>query len=246
MLFKRNTLLVTKFCIELLLLQLNYVLCPCPYAHDDQFYGGLLRDNDVQDNDINYLSSPLSYDTYDTDCHHFVPQPPSISDTNIGHALNEASDRTKQYESFDNQVIAASRVTVPEFLKDMDRNNYYFEAATKYVQKTTCVSKRSATLYLSTLQIDDTQLSPNETKVACEHGNIKQPSCSNKSPYRQLDGTCNNLEMPLDGRAGDCFRRLLPPDYKDGISHLRTSLDGSPLPNARLVSTNLLGQDDIR
>lgn len=36
----------------------------------------------------------------------------------------------------------------------------------------------------------------------------------------------------------------LPPDYKDGISQFRTSADGSPLPNARILSTRLFGRDD--
>ncbi|XP_049773704.1 peroxidase-like, partial [Schistocerca cancellata] len=55
--------------------------------------------------------------------------------------------------------------------------------------------------------------------------------------YRRYDGACNNLRHPQWGATGHPFRRLLPPDYADGVSAPRaSSRSGFPLPNARRVS----------
>lgn len=236
-------LLLNKFCtIEVLLQCLTYVNGLCPHAH--QLYNVLSVEDDtrvVYDN-----TSPISFDAYETDCHRFVQQPPSISDTIIDHALKQAINRTQQYISLD--VQAASGVRAPKLLADMDRNNYYFESATKYIQETTCSSKSTTTMYLATLELAKFKnfMTENVTRFTCDNGHIKYPSCSSKSSYRKMDGTCNSLERPLDGRPGDCMLRLLQPDYKDGISQLRTSIDGSALPNARVVSTKLLGREEDR
>jgi peroxidase len=36
--------------------------------------------------------------------------------------------------------------------------------------------------------------------------------------FRNYDGTCNNLDNPNWGAISAPFRRLIPPDYADGIS----------------------------
>ncbi|KAG8233970.1 hypothetical protein J437_LFUL013462, partial [Ladona fulva] len=56
------------------------------------------------------------------------------------------------------------------------------------------------------------------------------------SPYRSIDGTCNNLVHADWGVTMRPFRRMLPPDYADGVSEPRVAADGSPLPSARDVS----------
>ncbi|XP_055903867.1 peroxidase-like [Eupeodes corollae] len=64
------------------------------------------------------------------------------------------------------------------------------------------------------------------------------------SKYRSLDGSCNNLANPLYGLANYKFGRLLPPKYSDGIRQPTGSLAGGPLPNARLISLTLFGEQD--
>ncbi|KAL3213636.1 hypothetical protein MRX96_007658 [Rhipicephalus microplus] len=60
--------------------------------------------------------------------------------------------------------------------------------------------------------------------------------CHPDLPFRQPDGICNNLENPEWGSAGVCERRILRPDYGDGVSSPRTARSGRPLPSSRLIS----------
>ncbi|XP_075210101.1 salivary peroxidase/catechol oxidase-like [Lycorma delicatula] len=57
--------------------------------------------------------------------------------------------------------------------------------------------------------------------------------------YRRHDGGCNNLRHSTWGAARTPFKRLLQPEYADGISELRQGLDGFPLPPARAVSSRV-------
>ncbi|XP_068081797.1 peroxidase isoform X2 [Anabrus simplex] len=57
--------------------------------------------------------------------------------------------------------------------------------------------------------------------------------------YRRYDGTCNNLQHPTWGAAKVAFRRLLPPNYADGVSEPRAGRNGFPLPNPRSVSAHV-------
>lgn len=61
-------------------------------------------------------------------------------------------------------------------------------------------------------------------------------TCNKFHKYRSFNGTCNNLKYPNYGEAYSQFRRLIPPDYSDGISSPRKAKNGSELPSARTVS----------
>lgn len=63
---------------------------------------------------------------------------------------------------------------------------------------------------------------------------------ASKSPYRSIDGRCNNLIHPSWGAAITPQPRYLPAEYDDGISTPRKrAKNGSPLPSPRLISNNL-------
>lgn len=65
------------------------------------------------------------------------------------------------------------------------------------------------------------------------------PPCPT-SKYRAQDGSCNNLKNPYKfGVSRIPFRRVLPPDYADGISAPRTGVNGTILPSARDVSVTV-------
>lgn len=55
--------------------------------------------------------------------------------------------------------------------------------------------------------------------------------------FRTYDGSCNNLEHTSWGKSNTPYTRILPPDYEDGVSEIRTTgVTGHKLPNARSVS----------
>lgn len=65
-------------------------------------------------------------------------------------------------------------------------------------------------------------------------------NCDFNSKYRSSNGSCNNKIHPdTFGVALRPFRRMLSPDYADGISKPRESNTGVELPSARQVSYNV-------
>ncbi|KAH9363567.1 hypothetical protein HPB48_005900 [Haemaphysalis longicornis] len=87
---------------------------------------------------------------------------------------------------------------------------------------------RQDTNDIGAVSLDGTTLSNQ-----CPQPNIV---CSPTKPFREADGSCNNLQNPGWGRAGSCMNRLLPPAYSDGISKPRVAANGAALPNARYIS----------
>ncbi|KAL4103574.1 hypothetical protein QTP88_018935 [Uroleucon formosanum] len=69
-------------------------------------------------------------------------------------------------------------------------------------------------------------------------------SCIGKDfDYRSLDGTCNNLKRKYLGKANTPYKRLLFPVYTDGIYEMPNNNEDT-LPNPRLISTNLVKDED--
>lgn len=61
--------------------------------------------------------------------------------------------------------------------------------------------------------------------------------CDGPAKYRKLDGSCNNPENPLIGKASTPFKRLLRAAYQDDVDEpRRLSVNGEPLPNPRLIA----------
>ncbi|XP_077547846.1 salivary peroxidase/catechol oxidase-like [Haemaphysalis longicornis] len=77
-----------------------------------------------------------------------------------------------------------------------------------------------------------------DTGESCSHVCPLQEgaACDPDSPYREPDGSCNNLANPGWGKAYACEKRLLDAVYADGLSTLRVARSGGPLPVARRVS----------
>ncbi|XP_066998019.2 peroxidase [Anabrus simplex] len=73
-----------------------------------------------------------------------------------------------------------------------------------------------------------------------DHSCTPDPICDVHARYRTYDGSCNNLEHPKWGMAGEAFTRLLLPVYEDGIFTPRKAVDSSDLPSGRLLRTTLI------
>ncbi|XP_067141032.1 chorion peroxidase-like isoform X2 [Centruroides vittatus] len=71
--------------------------------------------------------------------------------------------------------------------------------------------------------------------------NNRPTRCVN-SKYRTIDGNCNNLQRPNEGRSFSCHIRFLPPVYADGVNAPRRSVDNLPLPEPRTV-TQVLNEE---
>ncbi|XP_077495238.1 salivary peroxidase/catechol oxidase-like [Amblyomma americanum] len=86
-----------------------------------------------------------------------------------------------------------------------------------------------------------------EGNESCGFCPVQTPSsCDPRKPYREPDGSCNNLENPQWGQAYSCERRILPAGYQDGVSEPRVkALSGNALPSARLVSFKLHPEKDV-
>jgi len=60
-----------------------------------------------------------------------------------------------------------------------------------------------------------------------------------ESPYREKDGSCNNLDNSDWGKADTTFVRFIGATYGDGVGTPRLSSTGKQLPSPRLVSTRV-------
>ncbi|XP_011499674.1 PREDICTED: peroxidasin [Ceratosolen solmsi marchali] len=70
------------------------------------------------------------------------------------------------------------------------------------------------------------------------------------SRYRTLSGKCNNLANPIWGSSYTSFRRILKPMYENGFSQpigwdKTRRYYGYPKPAARLISTSIIGTEDV-
>ena len=68
--------------------------------------------------------------------------------------------------------------------------------------------------------------------------NLRDRKCEARR-YREVEGTCNNLEHPLWAAARVAHHRFLPYSFSDGISSPRVAASGGELPSARLVSSQV-------
>ncbi|XP_017771025.1 PREDICTED: peroxidasin homolog [Nicrophorus vespilloides] len=68
-----------------------------------------------------------------------------------------------------------------------------------------------------------------------DYCDIPKPECNPYKKYRSYNGSCNNLSQGY-GVAYSPFRRILPPDYADGVNAPRMAKSGKDLPSARTVS----------
>ncbi|XP_053698672.1 myeloperoxidase [Sabethes cyaneus] len=75
--------------------------------------------------------------------------------------------------------------------------------------------------------------------IRIPHQNITQ-KCDFTAKFRTSNGACNNKLFPfLYGVPMLPFRRQLTPDYADGVSSPRATVDGKELPSARQVSLQI-------
>ena len=66
----------------------------------------------------------------------------------------------------------------------------------------------------------------------------QKPICDAKSPFRTIQGECNNLRQPFFGKSFTPLARLLDNMFDDGILEARSAaFNGGTLPSPRAIST---------
>ncbi|XP_071444826.1 peroxidase-like isoform X2 [Hetaerina americana] len=101
--------------------------------------------------------------------------------------------------------------------------------------------------FLSTIDLGNTEVGKHcDWKKGGENEIITSANllCHKNSPYRMEDGSCNNPNNPALGKTYTGYRRLLFPNYADGIQQMRRSVSGNPLPSARHISASLSPDSD--
>ncbi|KAL3854991.1 hypothetical protein ACJMK2_014223 [Sinanodonta woodiana] len=165
-------------------------------------------------------------------------------------ALACAVQGTYYYNSnFATNVIAAVKLALtrialptedPTQLFQLFDSGKYNENNTGLVSKTLEILKKNygyTDSQLNNIEYNETLYAIFQSRGICM---VKNLDCTGQetSVYRTLDGSCNNLNHPEWGMAFRPQRRLLNPEYDDGVSKPRIrSVSGTGnLPNPRTVS----------
>ena len=232
-------LILTPFLFQLFYISVHG---QCPMINSRHYD---TNENELSQSNSNYLQSP-AYDTYATVCHYDHNQPPFLSKNELLNAHKSASRDIEKYAYNDREANRLSRAKpFSQRLVNIEHRSVFMELVTKYVQEVNCLSKKWIIQYLPSVKLSENQWS-SEWSTCDLNQQEQRTTCSLSYPYRTYDGSCNNIKRPLLGQTNDCQHRLLPADYRDGISELTTSSDGSPLPNPRKLSLEVLGQDEHR
>ncbi|KAI8485169.1 hypothetical protein Bbelb_370940 [Branchiostoma belcheri] len=125
--------------------------------------------------------------------------------------------------------------------KELSRRATVLEKVAKHFMSSS--RRRTSSYTIAMLSAID---SPSVTSV-CDDTSMEPITCPTPAvpEFRSANGRCNNRDHPLWGSSEEPFRRLLEPEYGDGLMIPRkTGRDGAPLPSARLVSTTM--HEDLR
>jgi len=81
-------------------------------------------------------------------------------------------------------------------------------------------------------------------RISLSSCSLTKLNCDNKSKFRSMNGSCNNLDSPNQGASHTPYRRLLSPSYSDAYMGIRKSVSGDSLPSARMVADKMILMTD--
>ncbi|KAJ6215931.1 hypothetical protein RDWZM_010431 [Blomia tropicalis] len=158
-----------------------------------------------------------------------------LSLDDVKKSAKEAADTVDWYESTVRENAIATKRRLP-YIPNGVLDSKLFEYASAILMKRKCLSKMDVITIMP--KVDVSSLVSRYSMPACQ--SVAKIRCDPNARYRSIDGSCNNLKMKGWGKSFTCHRRLLPPDYADGVSVPRIAYDGGKLPNAREISSLLL------
>ncbi|KAH7644884.1 salivary peroxidase/catechol oxidase [Dermatophagoides farinae] len=172
---------------------------------------------------------------------HTIHDGSSITEDDINEAISFASQQIQLYENANQQYLAIDPrgLNFSAYIFGALLQARFNEFITQYLTSKKCINKYNTAAILPTIRI------PKNTNLNQEYCNIDKSEsndihCDPNYKYRLMNGRCNNLAFPNWGSSFHCHRRLLPPDYSDGINQPRVSITGAPLPSPRLITQFLL------
>jgi len=169
---------------------------------------------------------------------------PEISDAQIDEAISMSNAEQEENRVKEQDIISISEPVPsnsPESLHALlfptsDAASAASEKAkvalgtTKEIAKTFNLTKNEVEFGLGLIDLNRTTLAD-----SCS----PQPPCT-PTKYRSMDGSCNNLQNRDWGKMATPYKRIIPPDYNDGVGEPRSlGKDGSPLPLPRVLTTSV-------
>jgi len=162
--------------------------------------------------------------------------------TKFGDPDDEKTYRKLVEMDDDTQYLAAGwRLANERAAKDF-RKKHPSEAARESRKRLRFRIQSEGGATSSRLKFEDINKLPSfvDFSKECRDGYTVKEACEKKARYRTIDGSCNNIELPVMGRARTPYARILKPDYGDGIETVKQSHSGKDLPNARRITRTLM------
>ncbi|KAH9420346.1 hypothetical protein DERP_013794, partial [Dermatophagoides pteronyssinus] len=171
----------------------------------------------------------------------YCPNKKDITRKDVDDAIKNASSKLKWYtRTIEKNAIQTKRRSpyIPPGMLD----SKLFEYASKYLKDRKCLNKMDVITKLPKINVR--RISSHYEMSTCSQE--ERIVCEPKAKFRSIDGSCNNLKYKTWGKSFTCHRRLLPPNYADGVAEPRIAYDGGKLPNARDISSQLLPDVDVQ
>lgn len=131
----------------------------------------------------------------------------------------------------------------PEALQ-MNREALVAVRASKYIASKYCVSLRINDEECAR-QLTELKLTPTSLGKKCPaQFSMNDSYCVEDPRFRTSDASCNHRSHPAWGQANTPYRRLLFPQYDDGLMTPRGSSRSHPLAGARVISSGLALDED--
>ncbi|XP_069617351.1 myeloperoxidase-like [Ranitomeya imitator] len=153
--------------------------------------------------------------------------------TNLKVRSKREDASTSDVMAFFKQAVGATR----NFVRSAD----YLEVSRQLV------TAKLKTMYPDAVNASDFLTSEQNQIISQLTGCAYQylPKVCESSQYRSITGECNNRMKPILGAFNTAFKRLLKPEYEDGISLPRgwtqsLSINGFTLPSVREVSNEIV------
>ncbi|XP_027203202.2 peroxidase-like [Dermatophagoides pteronyssinus] len=169
-----------------------------------------------------------------------------IGEHEMSYAFQKAGLKIEEYERANQEYLASDPrgLNFSAYVYVASLHSKYNEFVTKVLKNKKCLSRKMIATKLPKVKIPP---NPWKKQKYCE---MQSPVslttyCHPDEPYRRIDGKCNNLMNTNLGSSFHCYRRLLPPDYADGIHRIRLGVDNRPLPSPRLITQLLMPDLDL-